>query len=143
MSPSAWFFSGLVAMQVLNVLLPGPRWVEQPWVLLGALPIAAGMLLHARALRALRLAGTTPDPEGRSARLVRDGPYARVRNPMYLAGVPILVGCAAMLGTVTPALVLAAYVAVSGRWVASEERALAEQFGEEWERYRETVPRWL
>ena len=143
MSPPAWFLAALLAMQALHVTLPGPRWLEPPWTLLGLVPVAAGALLHAAALRAFLGAGTTPDPEGRPTHLVRRGPYARTRNPMYLAGLPILLGFAVMLGTLVPALVLPAYCVGAALWVAREETVLARRFGAAWEDYRAAVPRWL
>ena len=143
MSPPAWFFGALVAMQVLHVVLPGGRWLTPPATVLGVVPIALGAALHAWALRAFRTAGTTVEPEGRPARLVLLGPYARTRNPMYLAGAPILVGLATLLGTVVPVLVVLVYLGAATRWVEREESLLSERFGEEWERYRASVPRWL
>jgi protein-S-isoprenylcysteine O-methyltransferase Ste14 len=142
-SPPAWFLAALLAMQALHVIAPGPRWLDPPWTLLGLVPSAGGALLHAVALCALRSAGATPDPEGRPSRLVQRGPYAHTRNPMYLAGLPILLGFAALLGTLFPALVVPAYCAAAARWVAREEAALARRLGAAWEDYRAAVPRWL
>ena len=130
-------------MQAAHVLLPGPRWIGPPSSWLGAVPICAGVWLHAAALRTLRNARTTVDPDGRPARLVRAGPYARTRNPMYLAGLPILAGWATLLGTSVPALALLGYGAAAARWVAHEERILAECFGEDWAVYRAAVRCWI
>jgi protein-S-isoprenylcysteine O-methyltransferase Ste14 len=141
-SPPAWFFTALVTMLGLHLALPGARWLEPPFTLLGLLPVALGSWLHASAWRAFRSAGTAPDPEARPAHLVRRGPYARTRNPMYLAGLPILLGCAMLLGTLVPTLVVPAYCAGAARWVAREERRLARRFGAQWEDYQAAVPRW-
>ena len=142
-SPPGWFFTALVAMVALHVVAPGLQWLELPWTLLGLLPIALGIALHAWALSVFAKAGTTPDPEGRPRALVRAGPYARTRNPMYLAGVPILAGALLLLGTATPALVLPLYALGAVRWVAREEGRLSERFGAEWGGYRGAVRRWL
>ena len=133
----------LAAMLALHVALPVATWLAPPWTLLGAAPLVAGALLHRSAWRSLAGAGTTIEPEGRPARLVRAGPYRRTRNPMYLSGAPILLGYAVLLGTATPALVPLAYAAAATRWVAREEARLAERFGDEWEQYRASVRRWL
>ena len=143
MSPPGWFFTLLVGMEALHVALPGSRWLDLPWTLLGVAPLGAGILLHAWSTRVFRAAGTTMDPAGRPERLVRSGPYARTRNPMYLAGLPILTGVALLLGTTTPALALVAYAVGARRWVAREETGLSGRFGADWEAYRATVPRWL
>lgn len=143
LSPPAWFLGALAAMEALGFLAPGAIWLTRPWTLVGLLPIAAGVALHARASATFRAAGTTIEPEGKPSRLVRSGPYARTRNPMYLSGVPILAGAALLLGSATPWTVVALYLAAAPRWVAREEEALGARFGAEWEEYRGTVPRWL
>ncbi len=130
-------------MEVLHVFVPGPQWLARPWTLLGLLPLGAGMALHAWASRTFIRAGTTIDPEGRAAVLVRAGPYARTRNPMYLAGAPILLGAAALLGTTSPLAILLVYGVGASRWVSREESTLRERFGAEWDSYRGTVCRWL
>jgi protein-S-isoprenylcysteine O-methyltransferase Ste14 len=130
-------------MVVLHVAAPGPRWLAPPWALLGLIPLALGVALHAWALSVFSRSGTTPDPGGRPSVLVRDGPYRRTRNPMYLAGAPILLGAAVLLGSATPALVLPLYALGASRWVAREEARLAERFGAEWDAYRAAVRRWI
>ena len=130
-------------MEALHVVAPGPRWLSPPWTLLGLVPVGLGAALHGWALSVFARSGTTPDPEGRPTVLVRAGPYARSRNPMYLAGAPILLGAALLLGTTTPALVLPLYALGATRWVAREEARLRERFGGEWETYSGAVRRWI
>lgn len=125
------------------MIVPGPRWLSPPWTLLGALPIGAGAALHGWATRAFRRAGATAEPEGRPTALVRAGPYRWSRNPMYLAGVPLLAGVALLLGSISPVFILLLYCAVASRWVEREEGALRERFGGEWESYRGSVRRWI
>ena len=142
-APPVWFFGCLVAMQSLHVIAPGARWLAQPWTLMGVVPVGVGVALHGCAIRAFRRAGTTADPESRPAALVLVGPYGWTRNPMYLAGVPILCGVILLLGSVAPASVLFLYCLVAGRWVDQEECAHQERFGGEWDSYRGTVRRWI
>ena len=73
----------------------------------------------------------------------RAGPYARSRNPMYLAGVPILAGVALLLGSVSPLSILLVYCAAASRWIEREEGALQVRFSGEWDTYRGTVRRWI
>ena len=142
-SPPAWFLAALVAMQGLEALAPGPQLVGKPWRLLGLLPIGAGIALHAWASRTFVRAGTTIEPEGRPAALVREGPYALTRNPMYLAGVPILLGWAVLLGVATPFPILLGYPLLASRWIAREEATLERRFGAEWAGYADAVRRWV
>ena len=111
-------------MQGLHVIAPGARWLAPPWTLMGVVPVGVGVALHGWATRAFRRAGTTVDPESRPSALVRFGPYGWTRNPMYLAGVPILCGVVLLLGSIVPVSVLFLYCLVAGRWVEQEEGAL-------------------
>ena len=76
--------------------------------------------------------------------LATAGPYACVRNPIYLAN--FLIG----LGLVILAeafILVPVYFIVFGlpyrTIVAQEERFLRHKFGDAYDRYRQTVPRWL
>ena len=101
------------------------------------------MALHGWATRAFRRAGTTTDLESWSTALVWVGPYRWSRNPMYLAGVPILVGVVLLLGSIAPVSILFLYCGVAGRWVEREAGVLRERFGGEWDSYRGTVRCWI
>lgn len=142
-TPPGWFFAGIVAMAALHVLAPGPHWLASPWTMLGVLPIALGGALHGWALASFGRARTTPHPDRRPRALVRTGPYALSRNPMYLAGTPILLGAACLLGSTTPALVIPLYWIGAGRWVAREEARLRGRFGGDWTSYASAVRRWF
>lgn len=80
-------------------------------------------------------------------RLVTSGPYRYTRNPMYVAVLLILSGWALTLDfmDVRAPLHYAVLVAVLFhlRVIFFEERWAARSFGDEWQRYRTTVPRWL
>ena len=75
--------------------------------------------------------------------LVTTGPYALTRNPMYLGHVVFL----ASLTLATRSPVALAYGAYSLQWfdrrAAEDEERLHELFGDEYERYRRRVSRWL
>ena len=144
LSPPAWFFASLIAMVALHVTLPGARWLVPPWTLLGVLPLSTGVALHSWAMRAFRDTPTTTDPEGRPTQLVWSGPYALSRNPMYLAGMPILGGVAVLLGTATSALTLVLYGLAATRLGGAGKRwscAIASE--PNGRTYRAAVRRWL
>jgi protein-S-isoprenylcysteine O-methyltransferase Ste14 len=110
----------------------------------GALAITMGSIVLISAFVRFVIEGLgTPAPVAPTEELVVGGLYRHVRNPMYLAVVAIVVGQALVLGRP----VLIAYTAVI--WVAMaafvrgyEEPALADRFGDQYERYRQGVPRW-
>ena len=121
--------------------------VRDPWPPLqaaGVVLIAAGVavLLHAFARFVVEGVGT-PAPVAPTQQLVVGGLYRYVRNPMYLAVAATIVGQALVLGQ--PALLL--YAAVFAATVYSfvrlyEEPTLRQQFGEQYEEYRRSVPGW-
>jgi len=86
----------------------------------------------------------TPLPAAMPNRLVIAGPYRWVRNPMALAGVAQGAGIGLILQSW---LVIAYAVAGSMLWNYAirplEEADLKQRFGEEFERYRETVRCWI
>ena len=71
---------------------------------------------------------------------MREGPYAHVRHPIYVAMLGLLVGTGL---NVTPWLVLAAamalYLAGTRLRLATEEALLRQQFGDEFVRYAAEV----
>ena len=79
-----------------------------------------------------------------AARLVRQGPYAYVRNPLYVGNFLLTLGAtflSELLWMIPIAMVLYAvqYVPV----VLWEEDVLAERFGAQYAAYRQQVPRWI
>lgn len=75
-------------------------------------------------------------------RLITHGPYAFVRHPMYLGILLTGLGGLLLYRTWTFALVLATFLGLPER-ARHEEKALAAEFGEQWEAYRQRVPAWL
>lgn len=75
--------------------------------------------------------------------LVTSGPYALTRNPMYLGHLVFLASLS--MGTGSP--VALAYTAWTWPWfdrrAAADEQRLEAMFGDEYQRYRQRVPRWL
>lgn len=77
------------------------------------------------------------------AALVTDGPYAFSRNPMYVAWTALYAGVALLANAAWPLLALPAVLAATHATVRREERALEEDFGEEYRDYRRAVRRYL
>ena len=78
------------------------------------------------------------------ARLIVSGPFAYVRNPLYMGNLFLTLGAARMSGqlwllAVAAALFAAQYIPVV-RW---EESRLRHKFGSAYERYCARTPRWF
>jgi protein-S-isoprenylcysteine O-methyltransferase Ste14 len=130
---------------VIVALSSGPPLRPEPWPLVAALPAALGLALMGWtiALFARRGKGTLA-PWDAPTRLVVEGPYRHVRNPMMVGVLLVLLGEAMAfrapllwawlgLGTVVAPFLIA----------VAEERRLLRQFGAEYERYRRAVPAWI
>lgn len=143
-APPVVFVSFVAAATGLAVLLPTPAGWGAPARVAGLALVAGGAALHAAAWRRFGEAGTPVDTLAEPRILVTDGPYARTRNPMYLAGVVILCGWALALGC-PAALVLAPTFArvARVRWIAPEEHLLRRRLGEGWEAYARRIRRWI
>ena len=98
---------------------------------------AWGMLTFARAHTAIA-------PIRPASQLVQHGPYRFTRNPMYSGLTFAYLGVAALFNLAWAILVLPVVVVALRRLVIVREEAyLQREFGEEYERYRRRVRRWL
>lgn len=110
---------------------------------LGGSLLLAGLGLHfwstATLARGERLGAVASVP-------VTNGPFRYVRNPIYLAGITLLLGVGALYAPWRPVdvglpVLLLAYFHVAV--VRVEEPELRRRFGSKYEEYCERVPRWL
>jgi protein-S-isoprenylcysteine O-methyltransferase Ste14 len=82
---------------------------------------------------------------GESA-LVADGPFRYVRNPIYVAGIALMLGVGLLYpgwSVVDLVLPLILLVFFHLRVVRFEEPALRQRFGRNYDEYCRRVPRWL
>lgn len=75
-------------------------------------------------------------------RLVKNGPYAHIRHPMYL-GVILACWGGLLLYRTWTMLVFAILMFGLVNRARTEDAALKQAFGVEWDAYRQTVPAWL
>ena len=109
----------------------------------GALAVV-GLVLNVVTERNFRSHGTPIDVAKRPTALMTTGPFARSRNPVYLAVLLLLLGIGVAVGTwpflVIPVLV---WIMLAAFHVPREEAILAAEFGEAYGQYRAKVPRWV
>ena len=116
------------------------------WVgALGWLLVLAGaaVLVHAFVAFAWHGRGT-PAPTAPTERLVVEGAYRHVRNPMYVAVLAVVLGQVLLFaswGLFTYLVVLGITVNVFVR--TYEEPTLREAYGPSYDEFCENVPRWL
>lgn len=118
-----------------------------PWPLatVGVALIGLGLVLVTWTVSLFaRIGMGTLAPWDPTSRLVVVGPYRHVRNPMISGVLTVLLGEAALFGSL-PLLVWfgAAFAANAVYFPLVEEPGLRERFGEDYDAYRANVPRWL
>jgi protein-S-isoprenylcysteine O-methyltransferase Ste14 len=112
---------------------------------LGLLPILLGASIYFWCAWDFASAGRgTPAPIDPPKELVVHGLYRYLRNPMYVGILSILLGEALFLESLrlfeyTAVVFLFFYLFI----VLYEEPVLKQKFGESYQRYCETIPRWL
>ncbi len=81
------------------------------------------------------------DPRVHDSRLVADGPYRYVRNPLYLGTILMAFGIAFAASRSGFVVLMLAITFFQYRLTLREERALEATQGEDYRRYLEAVPR--
>ncbi len=114
-------------------------------VVAGVLLLVFGLVLLYRTIRLFAGAGQgTLAPWDPPRRLVVEGPYRHVRNPMISAVLFVLAGEAVLLGSPPLAAWLALFFAVNAAYFPlAEEPGLERRFGDDYRLYRRNVPRWI
>jgi protein-S-isoprenylcysteine O-methyltransferase Ste14 len=131
-----WRFFGLAEVQL------DP---ENPAHLIGLVCMALGIILLGWCIWEFARSGKgTLSPVDPPRKLVIRGLYRFVRNPMYLSVTLIVLG-EFLLTWSLPLLVYWAvwFAAVNLFVIGYEEPALRQQFGAEYDRYKEQVGRWI
>lgn len=151
--PDLVIFPPLVLLVVL-VLAIALQWLaplgvmgeyDQTWRLtIGGALLLIGLVLTQGGARTLLGRGTNVNPRKPAVALATDGIYRWTRNPMYVGGLPLMIGIAVVfaLDWLPLLMVPAAFVLHFGI-VRREERYLTGKFGEEYRRYCAQVPRYV
>jgi len=142
--PPLWAFISVLAMTALHFFLPVRMVVPRPFSYGGAALIVMGLSLVGWPALMFRRAKTPIRPFLESTSLVTGGPYRVSRNPMYLGMVLFLLGAAFLFGSLTPLLIVPIFVLIIDRvFIRGEQQMLQVMFGDEYERYRLRVRRWI
>lgn len=133
------FLVGVGIDQVVPVgLLPGS------WTLLVGTPlVVVGGLLFGGAIWTMRAHGKHPAHSDEPPTLITEGPFRYSRNPIYVGHSLVHVGASVLLNSVWPLVTLVPVLWYLRRVVQREEARLEALFGQEYDRYRSDVRRWL
>jgi protein-S-isoprenylcysteine O-methyltransferase Ste14 len=116
-----------------------------PHAALGLFVAAVGLVLLLWCVRDFYVSGKgTLAPWDPPKGLVVVGLYRYVRNPMYVGVLTLLMGWAITFGSKGIGVYLVSVALVFHvRVLTYEEPVLSRMFGQEWQNYRDSVPRWL
>ncbi len=141
-----FFVAPFVVAGVLPWWIGHARPSDPPVILqvLGGVLVLAGFSVVIHSFARFVAARGTPAPIAPTQRLVVDGLYRYVRNPMYLGVVSAATGQALWFGSVEVLTYAAAVWTVVAAFVRFyEEPTLHEQFGDDYDDYRRGVRAWL
>ncbi len=144
---------------VFTILVPGsvlvliPSWMlggfpkpaPGPLTWLGILIIVLGAAIYFRCAWEFAVRGLgTPAPIAPTKFLVTTALHSYVRNPMYIGVFGVILGQAATFRSLRLLAYAAFFCAPVQLFVIFyEEPTLRRQFGESYEEYRRSVPRWI
>lgn len=137
---------GTVAILVPSWLLGGFfRPGNEPRTWLGGVLFGVGAAIYFRCAWEFAVRGLgTPAPIAPTKYLVTTALHRYVRNPMYLGVALAIVGEAVIFRSVHILIYAALMLTIAHVFVVLyEEPTLRRQFGESYEEYRRTVPRWI
>lgn len=126
-------------------LAASPAGPDQLRFWLGPLIGAAGLGLAVWTVRLFATQGQgTPAPWDPPRKLVVEGPYRHVRNPMISAVLAMQLAEALLLGSWPLAGWMVVFFALNAVYFPlSEEKGLERRFGDDYRRYAANVPRWV
>jgi protein-S-isoprenylcysteine O-methyltransferase Ste14 len=116
----------------------------EEWAAIAVIVIGIAIYLYTAFWGFALIGGGTPAPIAPTKILVVKGLHHYVRNPMYIGVALAILGQAWLFHSRRIAIYLACFWLIAHLFVLFyEEPTLRKQFGEEYDRYRETVPRWI
>ena len=138
------FGAALVVGILLHQAFPVPFLPRIVTLLAGAACFLLPFLLGFAALRAMRHAKTSVNPNKPTTALLTKGPFRYTRNPMYLSMGIQYVGLALLFNALWAIVLLpCTLIVVHFTVIRREEQYLEQKFGEPYLRYKAKVRRWI
>ncbi len=132
-----WSWEGPLVLRVLGAVLALASVAVGTWAVA---KMGWARLLFAGALFP---PGAGAEENNVPQRLVLEGPYRYVRNPLYDTDFALILGTALLTSNWLLALLAALYAAQLALQLPLEERELRDRFGRSYRRYCEVVPRFV
>ena len=141
--PPLIYAGALVIGGTLQRIAPESAFASDAWAVAAYAMGAAAIAIAGWALITFRRAQTAIEPWKAASQLVTHGPYAYMRNPMYVALTLLTLGVGLVLDWPwAVALVPVAVILTDHFVIRNEEAHLAHVFGAAYDDYRARVRRW-
>ena len=116
----------------------------EEWAAITVIVIGIAIYLHTAFWGFALIGGGTPAPIAPTKVLVVKGLHRFVRNPMYIGVALVIGGQAWLFHSLHIAIYMVGMLLTAHLFVIFyEEPTLRKQFGQEYDRYRASVPRWI
>ena len=116
----------------------------EEWAAIAVIAIGIAIYLYTAFWGFALIGGGTPAPIAPTKVLVVRGLHRFVRNPMYIGVGLVIAGQAWLFHSLRIMIYLACFWLIAHLFVLFyEEPTLRQEFGDEYERYRGAVPRWI
>jgi len=141
--PLIYLFGFLIGL-ALDTAWPAAFLPATTQYVAGAITIALGLALFAAAVAAFIRARTSPVHERPTTSIITTGVFRYSRNPIYVAMTLVLIGLGLAIDSAwIIAMAMPAVLVIHWFVIRKEEAYLVGKFGDEYERYQQTVRRWL
>ncbi|PAW75625.1 MAG: hypothetical protein B9S32_17485 [Verrucomicrobia bacterium Tous-C9LFEB] len=143
--PPVLAVGSVLVATLLQKIWPLERlWQHPAMTVGGGLLLVVGVGIWAVTLRMFRVRQTTLNPVGKPTTLILTGAYRFSRNPLYVAGVLLLLAIFVLTALPYFAMGPVVFAWIINGWVIPREEAnLREQFGAAYGDYCARVRRWL
>jgi protein-S-isoprenylcysteine O-methyltransferase Ste14 len=142
--PGSTLAASIITAVVLHYFFPVTTIIPFPYNLLGLLIVGFGVYSAFLSVRLLISNNTTFEAGGNPSSLVTKYPYSCSRNPIYLGFLLIALGTATILYSLSAFIApIIFFLVVNTIIIPFEEDRLQKNFGIKYERYKESVRRWL
>ena len=142
--PPLIYLAGLLIGLALDAAWPAAFLPAPAQYVAGGMVIAVSLGLFAVVLGAFARSGTSIDHRRPTTSIIASGPFRYSRNPVYVSMTLLLIGLGLAIDSVWIVAMAVPAALVTHRFVILKEEAfLAKKFGQDYERYRQTVRRWV
>ncbi len=141
--PPVFIFISLCLIVLFYFILPDYNLIPFPYNLLGILIAFSGFVISGKTRDLFDKYKTTLGFD-KSTYLITEGVFSRTRNPMYIGMFLFLFGisiCFMNIFSILTSIVFILSVRVC--FIPIEEKLLSEEYGSEYEIYKQKVKRWI